>query len=220
MPDYPDNHFPFLYLTKIFIIMNLDILLQQVAFIHEIDKLKYIQRKTRLFNSDRRENDAEHSWHLAMMALILAEHSNEPVDILKVLKMLLIHDLVEIDSGDVFLYDTIVNHDNTEAERKAAERIFGLLPAKQAEEFTAIWEEFETGDTAEARFARSMDRFEPILQNVSNQGGTWTEHNVPYSTVMEKTRKIEHGSKMIWDFTETLIDDSVLKGYIKKTDQE
>lgn len=200
--------------------MNLDILLQQVAFIHEIDKLKYIQRKTRLFNSDRRENDAEHSWHLAMMALTLAEHSNEPVDILKVLKMLLIHDLVEIDSGDVFLYDTIVNHDNTEAERKAAERIFGLLPAKQAEEFIAIWEEFETGDTAEARFARSMDRFEPILQNVSNQGGTWTEHNVPYDTVMDKTRKIEHGSKTIWDFTETLIDDSVLKGYIKKTDQE
>lgn len=200
--------------------MNLDILLQQVAFIHEIDKLKYIQRKTRLFNSDRRENDAEHSWHLAMMALILAEHSNEPVDILKVLKMLLIHDLVEIDSGDVFLYDTIVNHDNTEAERKAAERIFGLLPAKQAEEFIAIWEEFETGDTAEARFARSMDRFEPILQNVSNQGGTWTEHDVPYQTVMEKTRKIEHGSKTIWDFTETLIDDSVLKGYIKKPDQK
>ncbi|MBB5623007.1 putative hydrolase of HD superfamily [Pedobacter cryoconitis] len=200
--------------------MNLDILLQQVAFIHEIDKLKYIQRKTRLFNSDRRENDAEHSWHLAMMALTLAEHSNEPVDILKVLKMLLIHDLVEIDSGDVFLYDTIVNHDNTEAERKAAERIFGLLPAKQAEEFIAIWEEFETGDTAEARFARSMDRFEPILQNVSNQGGTWTEHNVPYHIVMEKTGKIEHGSKTIWDFTEKLIDDSVLKGYIKKTDQE
>ncbi|MET4138373.1 HD domain-containing protein [Pedobacter sp. UYP1] len=200
--------------------MNLDILLQQVAFIHEIDKLKYIQRKTRLFNSDRRENDAEHSWHLAMMALTLAEHSNEPIDILKVLKMLLIHDLVEIDSGDVFLYDTIVNHDNTEAERKAAERIFGLLPAKQAEEFVAIWEEFETGDTAEARFARSMDRFEPILQNVSNQGGTWTEHNVPYDTVMDKTSKIQHGSKTIWDFTETLIDDSVLKGYIKKTDQE
>lgn len=200
--------------------MNLDILLQQVAFIHEIDKLKYIQRKTRLFNSDRRENDAEHSWHLAMMALTLAEHSNEPIDILKVLKMLLIHDLVEIDSGDVFLYDTIVNHDNTEAERKAAERIFGLLPAKQAQEFVAIWEEFETGDTAEARFARSMDRFEPILQNVSNQGGTWTEHSVPYQTVMEKTIKIQDGSKTIWDFTETLLDDSVVKGYIKKTDQE
>ncbi|AMP98864.1 Metal dependent phosphohydrolase [Pedobacter cryoconitis] len=200
--------------------MNLDILLQQVAFIHEIDKLKYIQRKTRLFNSDRRENDAEHSWHLAVMAITLAEHSNEPIDILKVLKMLLIHDLVEIDSGDVFLYDTIVNHDNTEAERKAAERIFGLLPAKQAKEFVAIWEEFETGDTAEAMFAHSMDRFEPILQNVSNQGGTWTEHNVPYDTVMDKTSKIQHGSKTIWDFTETLIDDSVLKGYIKKPDQE
>jgi putative hydrolase of HD superfamily len=194
-----------------------DKLLQQIAFIHEIDKLKYIQRKTRLFNSDRRENDAEHSWHLALMALTLAEHANEPVDALKVLKMLLIHDLVEIDSGDVFLYDTIVNHDNTIAERKAAERIFGLLPAKQAKEFIAIWEEFETGDTPEARFARSMDRLEPILQNVSNQGGTWTEHNVPYHTVIEKTNKIQHGSKTLWDFTEALIDDSVEKGYIKKT---
>jgi len=195
-------------------------LLSQVAFIHEIDKLKYIQRKTRLFNSDRSENDAEHSWHLAMMALTLAEHANEPVDTLKVLKMLLIHDLVEIDSGDVFLYDTIVNHDNTVAERKAAERIFGLLPAKQAKEFIAIWEEFETGDTAEARFARSMDRLEPILQNVSNQGGTWTEYNVPYDVVMDKTNKIQYGSKTLWDFTETLIDDSVEKGYIKKTGDE
>ncbi|MBB5637209.1 putative hydrolase of HD superfamily [Pedobacter cryoconitis] len=200
--------------------MSSDKLLQQIAFIHEIDKLKYIQRKTRLFNSDRRENDAEHSWHLAMMSLILAEHANEPVDTLKVLKMLLIHDVVEIDSGDVFLYDTIVNHDNTIAERKAAERIFGLLPEEQAKEFIAIWEEFETGDTAEARFARSMDRFEPILQNVSNQGGTWTEYDVPYDTVMQKTSKIQHGSKVIWDFTETLIDDSVEKGYIRKTDDQ
>ncbi|KIO78578.1 phosphohydrolase [Pedobacter lusitanus] len=197
--------------------MNSDKLLQQVAFIHEIDKLKYIQRKTRLFNSDRRENDAEHSWHLALMALTLAEHANEPVDTLKVLKMLLIHDLVEIDSGDVFLYDTIINHDNTVAERKAAERIFGLLPEKQAKEFIAIWEEFETGDTPEARFAHSMDRFEPILQNASNQGGTWTEYNVPYDTVIQKTRKIEHGSAVIWDFAEKLIDDGVDKGYIKKT---
>ncbi|QNK64656.1 HD domain-containing protein [Pedobacter sp. PAMC26386] len=200
--------------------MNLDILLQQVAFIHEIDKIKYIQRKTRLFNSDRTENDAEHSWHLAVMALTLAEHSNEPIDTLKVLKMLLIHDVVEIDSGDVFLYDTIVNHDNTIAERKAAKRIFGLLPAKQAEEFIAIWEEFETGDTPEAKFARAMDRFEPILQNVSNQGGTWTEYNVPYDTVIEKTRKIQHGSETLWDFTETLINDSVEKGYIKKTNDQ
>ena len=197
--------------------MSSDKLLQQIAFIHEIDKLKYIQRKTRLFNSDRRENDAEHSWHLALMALTLAEHADEPVDTLKVLKMLLIHDLVEIDSGDVFLYDTIINHDNTIAERKAAERIFGLLPAKQAKEFIAIWEEFETGDTPESRFAHAMDRLEPILQNVSNQGGTWTEHNVPYDTVIQKTNKIGHGSKILWDFTEKLIDDSVEKGYIRKT---
>ncbi len=202
------------------IIMSLDKILQQVAYIHEIDKIKYIQRKTRLFNSDRRENDAEHSWHLAVMAMTLAEHSNEQVDILKVLKMLLIHDVVEIDSGDIFLYDTIVNHDNTDAERKAAERIFGLLPEAQADEFMAVWEEFETGETPEAKFARSMDRLEPILQNVSNKGGTWMEYNVDYKTVINKVSGIQKGSSAIWDFTKTLIDDSVEKGILKKADNE
>ncbi|MBB6499248.1 HD domain-containing protein [Pedobacter cryoconitis] len=199
--------------------MSSDKILKQIAFIHEIDKLKYIQRKTRLFNSDRRENDAEHSWHLAVMALTLAEHANEPVDILKVIKMLLIHDVVEIDSGDIFLYDTVVNHDNTVLERQAAERIFGLLPAEQAEEFIAIWEEFETGDTPEAKFARSMDRLEPILQNASNQGGTWMEYDVEYATVIKRVSGIRHGSQPIWDFTKTLIDDSVEKGYLRKEEK-
>ncbi|RZJ85925.1 MAG: HD domain-containing protein, partial [Chryseobacterium sp.] len=123
----------------------MDDLLQQIAFIKEIDKLKYIQRKTKLFNSDRHENDAEHSWHLAMMTIVLAKHSNKPIDILKVLKMVLIHDIVEIDAGDTFIYDTAKNHVNTDEERVAAERIFGLLPTEQAQEFIAVWEEFEAG---------------------------------------------------------------------------
>jgi putative hydrolase of HD superfamily len=135
-------------------------LIRQIEFIKEIDKVKYIQRKTKLLNSDRNENDAEHSWHLAVMAIILAEHANEPVDILKVVKMLLIHDIVEIDAGDIFIYDTINNHINTEAERIAANRIFGLLPEKQSKELIEIWEEFEAGETNEAKFARSMDRLE------------------------------------------------------------
>jgi len=199
--------------------MNFEHLLQQVAFIHEIDKVKYIQRKSRLFNSDRRENDAEHSWHLAVMAMVLARHSNEPVDTLKVIKMLLIHDVVEIDAGDVFLYDTVLNHTNTEAELKAAERIFGLLPAEQAEEFTAIWEEFEAGETPEAKFARAMDRLEPLLQDVSNKGIVWREHNVSYDKVVQKNSIIQHGSQTLWDFGKTLIDEMAEKGILKKEEQ-
>jgi putative hydrolase of HD superfamily len=196
--------------------MNFEHLQQQIAFIHEIDKVKYIQRKTRLFNSDRNENDAEHSWHLAVMAIILAQHANEPVDTLKVVKMLLIHDVVEIDAGDIFLYDSVLNHSNTQAERKAAERIFGLLPTEQATELIAIWGEFEAGETPEAKFARSMDRLEPLLQNVSNNGGTWQEHNVKYEQVMQKKSIIKQGSQTLWDFAKALIDGSVDKGILKK----
>ena len=199
--------------------MNFEHLLQQVAFIHEIDKVKYIQRKSRLFNSDRNENDAEHSWHIAVMAMVLAGHSNEPVDTLKVIKMLLIHDVVEIDAGDVFLYDTVLNHTNTEAERKAAERIFGLLPAEQAQEFTAIWEEFEAGETPEAKFARAMDRLEPLLQDVSNKGIVWREHNISYDKVVLKNSIIRHGSQNLWDFGKTLIDELAEKGILKKEEQ-
>ncbi|WP_183568739.1 HD domain-containing protein [Mucilaginibacter sp. SP1R1] len=196
--------------------MNFEHLQQQIAFIHEIDKVKYIQRKTRLFNSDRNENDAEHSWHLAVMAIVLAQHANQPVNTLKVLKMLLIHDVVEIDAGDVFLYDTTVSHTNTEAERKAAERIFGLLPPEQAQELIAIWEEFEAGETPEAQFARAMDRLEPLLQNVSNNGGTWREYQISYDRVVQKKGIISEGSQTLWDFAKTLIDDSVEKGILKK----
>ncbi|WP_246175038.1 HD domain-containing protein [Tenacibaculum aiptasiae] len=181
--------------------------LEQINFIKEIDKLKYIQRKTKLFNSDRYENDAEHSWHLAMMTIILAEHSDVKIDILKVLKMVLIHDIVEIDSGDVFIFDNDKNHKNTFEELKAAKRIFGLLPEKQAKEFIEIWLEFEEGETNEAKFAKVMDRFEPILQNISNNGGTWKEYNVPLDKVLKKTSPIENGSKLIWDYSKKEIEE-------------
>ncbi|GEM64508.1 hydrolase [Sphingobacterium faecium NBRC 15299] len=196
--------------------MDLKNLQQQIDFIKEIDKVKYIQRKTKLFNSDRNENDAEHSWHLAMMAIILAEHSNEPIDILKVVKMVLIHDIVEIDAGDTFIYDTQKNHTNTDEERLAAKRIFGLLPQKQAEGLIEIWEEFEAGLTHEAKFARAMDRLEPLLQNTSNNGGTWNEFDIKYSKVYDKKKIIDEGSRTIWDFAEKLIDESVEKGILKK----
>lgn len=196
--------------------MSLDNLLKQVAFIKEIDKLKYIQRRTKLFNSDRRENDAEHSWHLAMMTIVLAEHANKPVDVLKVLKMVLIHDIVEIDAGDTFLYDTTKSHTNTDEELTAAKRIFGMLPVEQTNELIAIWEEFEAGITDEAKFARSMDRFEPLLQNTSNNGGTWAEFNVPYQTVYDKKKAINAGSSAIWSYAEQLLNESLDKGILKK----
>lgn len=196
--------------------MKTDDLLKQISFIKEIDKLKYIQRKTRLFNSDRNENDAEHSWHLAMMTIVLAEHSDQQIDVLKVLKMVLIHDIVEIDAGDTFIYESQKNHTNTDEELIAAKRIFGILPKEQAEEFIAIWQEFEDGITDEAKFARSMDRFEPLLQNASNDGGTWKEFNVPYQKVYDKKKAIKNGSTTIWEYAENLLNESVDKGILRK----
>ena len=195
-------------------------LIQQINFIKEIDKVKLIQRKTKLFNSDRNENDAEHSWHLAMMTIVLAEHADVPIDVLKVLKMVLIHDIVEIDAGDTFIYDTAKSHSNTDEERLAANRIFGMLPEEQAEEFISIWEEFELGQTNEAKFARSMDRLEPLLQNTSNKGGTWTEFGVDYQKVYEKKKIIKDGSQVLWNYAENLINESVEKGILKKTDSK
>ncbi len=193
-----------------------DKLLNQIEFIKEIDKIKYIQRRTKLINSDRRENDAEHSWHLAMMTIILAEYANEPIDVLKVVKMVLIHDIVEIDAGDTFIYDSKKNHCNTENELKAAQRIFGLLPSEQRDELIAIWQEFEAGETPEARFAKSMDRLEPLLQNTSNNGGTWREYQVNYDEVYRKKKVIKEGSNALWNYTDKLLNQSVEKGILKK----
>ena len=191
-------------------------LLNQIEFIREIDKLKYIFRKTKLINSDRPENDAEHSWHLAMMAIVLAGHANEPIDLEKVMKMVLIHDIVEIDSGDVFAYDTTKSHDNFDEELKAARRIFGILPEEQAEEFINLWIEFEEMKTPESKFARALDRLEPLLQNASNNGGTWREFDVKYDKVIEKKKAIKDGSEELWKFAENLIDESVEKDILKK----
>ena len=193
-----------------------DDLLKQLAFIKEADKLKYILRKTKLFNSNRNENDAEHSWHLSLMALVLAGHANQPVDLLKVIKMLLIHDIVEIDAGDTFIYDTQKSHDNTAEEREAANRIFGLLPDEQSSELIAVWEEFEAGQTDEAKFARAMDRLEPLLQNTSNNGGTWTEFDVRYDSVYAKKKVIQNGSNTIWQYAEQLLNENVKKGILRK----
>lgn len=196
--------------------MELTDLFRQIEFIKEVDKLKYIVRKTKLFNSDRNENDAEHSWHLALMAIVLAGHANVPVDVLKVVKMLLIHDIVEIDAGDTFIYDTQKSHDNTAEERAAANRIFGLLPEAQAAELIAVWEEFEAHQTNEAKFARAMDRLEPLLQNTSNNGGTWAEFGVTYEKVYAKKQVIQEGSATIWQYAEQLINESAESGILER----
>ncbi|WP_321515481.1 HD domain-containing protein [Marinifilum fragile] len=196
--------------------MTRENLLKQIEFIKEIDKIKYIQRRTKLFHSDRNENDAEHSWHLAMMAIVLSEYSDVKIDLLKVIKMVLVHDIVEIDAGDTFIYDQNKNHDNTEEELKAAKRIFGMLPEKQAAEFIEVWNEFEDGISNEAKFAKSMDRLEPLLQNTSNNGGTWEEFGVKYQTVYEKKKTIKKGSTELWNYAEKLLEDSVEKGILKK----
>jgi putative hydrolase of HD superfamily len=151
-----------------------------------------------------------------MMAMVLAEHANEPIDLLRVMKMVLIHDIVEIDAGDIFIYDTTKNHTNTEEELKAAKRIFGLLPEEQGKELIALWEEFEAGETADARFAKAMDRLEPLLQNSSNNGGTWNEFGVNYQKVYDKKKLIKNGSETIWEYTEKLINDCVEQGILKR----
>jgi putative hydrolase of HD superfamily len=184
---------------------------KQIAFIIEIDKLKKVFRKTCLFASDRHENDAEHSWHLAMMALVLSEHANRPVDVSRVIKMLLIHDIVEIDAGDTFLFDTQKEHNNTDEELEAAKRIFGLLPKKQAEELIKLWLEFEHAETDDAKFAKAIDRLAPMMQNATNSGGTWKEFDVPEMTVFDKKKRIGEGSDALWEYAQEL-----MAGYYQK----
>ena len=178
---------------------------QQLHFIFEIDKLKTIVRQSSLFKSDRRENDAEHSWHLAMMALVLTEHADHSVNVTRVLKMVLIHDLVEIDAGDIFLFDTQKDHNNTEKEMLAAQRIFRLLPKDQATEFINLWLEFGQGKTNDARFAKAIDRLHPALQNLSNNGGTWAKFEIDLATVLDKLQPIKKGSATLWEYVENQI---------------
>lgn len=193
---------------------NLQRLSQQVEFIAEIDKLKLIQRQTLLLDRSRRENDAEHSWHLAMMVLLLAEHSNHPIDCLKVLKMVLIHDLVEIDAGDTYAYDETGNQDKGEREMAAADRIFGLLPPDQGTEFRNLWDEFEEAQTADARFANAVDRMQPLLHNCLTDGESWQQHAVVRSQVIKRCQPIEDGSTELWAHMLERIDEAVAKGQL------
>ncbi len=168
------------------VIMN-NRLKEQINFIFEIDKIKSIIRKTKLFHTDEYENDAEHSWHITLMAIVLKEYANEQIGILKVIKMLLIHDLVEIDTGDIIVYKK--NKQNVNEEEKAAERIFGILPENQKTEFINLWKEFEKRETIEAKFAAAIDRLEPVMQNIYKNCETWNEHNISYDRVIGINKK-------------------------------
>ena len=190
---------------------------RQMDFIREVDGLKGISRRSFILDGSRNENDAEHSWHLALMALILSEHSNaQDIDLLKVIRMLLIHDIVEIDAGDTFAYDEEGNRTKMERERACADRIFNILPDDQARELLSLWEEFEERGTKEARFAASLDRLQPIILNHGTGGRTWREHGVLADQVRERNEHIHEGSETIWNHARGLIEDSVKRGYLKE----
>ncbi len=191
---------------------------QQLRFIAEADKLKHIFRQSYLSDQSRRENDAEHSWHLCLMVLLLAEHSNfQNLDTLKVLKMVIIHDIVEIDAGDTYIYDEEAKRTQVEREAQAAERLFGLLPQDQSQAFHDLWIEFETEASNEAIFAKAIDRLHPMMLNYLAEGKTWIEHGVTEDQVRTVNRKIEDGSASLWNYTDSLIRDAVAKGWLPRS---
>ena len=187
---------------------------KQVAFILEADKEKNILRQTHITDYVRRENDAEHAWHMAMMIYLLKEYSNEDFDVAKAMMMALIHDIVEIDAGDTYAYDTAMLETQKEREERAADRIYGILPDDQRDELRALFEEFEAGESAEAKFARTMDNLQPLLLNDSNGGADWREHKVKKSQVVGRQKRSILGSEAIWEYTSELINKNVKKGNI------
>ena len=194
--------------------MTSDRLERQLAFIVEIDKAKSILRNSLVIEEGRRENDAEHAWHLAVMARLLAEYAREEIDIDRVIEMLLVHDIVEIDAGDTFVYDTAARVQKAEKERAAAERIFGLLPADQAATLRARWDEYEARQTPEARFAFALDRLQPLLLNFHSQGHAWRQHGVRRAQVMAVNASIADGAPELWEYARSLIEESVRRGYL------
>ncbi|NOI21815.1 HD domain-containing protein [Vibrio mediterranei] len=189
---------------------------QQLNLLMELDRLKAVLRRTRVRCADGRfENSAEHSWHVAMMALLLQEHANEPVDIAKVVKMLLLHDMVEIDAGDTFVYDTAAYETQQQTELEAAKRLFGMLPDDQGEALFSVWREFEAAESAEARFAKALDRLIPMLLNYHNDGQSWIENNVSKQQVMQVNQRIEKGSQVLWDKAKLLIEEATENGWLR-----
>ncbi len=188
---------------------------KQISFVLELDKMKALYRQTYVLNENRKENDAEHSWHLAVMAFLLAEYSNEPVDVLKVMKMVLIHDVVEIDAGDTYCYDEEGNRSKAEREEKAAQRLFGLLPEDQKKESYDLWREFEENSTAESKFANLLDHIQPLLLNYTKNGISWKEHGIFSDQVRKRNLNSAQASDDIADLIEKIISDAEDQGFLK-----
>ncbi|WP_104040654.1 HD domain-containing protein [Vibrio hyugaensis] len=189
---------------------------KQFALLIELDQLKSVLRRTRVKSAEGRlENSGEHSWHVALMAVLMQEHANAPVDIGRVMKMLLIHDVVEIDAGDTFVYDVAASKEQEEKELKAAERLFGMLPSDQSSELLALWNEFEAAQTDDAKYAKALDRLIPMLLNYHNDGQSWIENGVTREQALTVNKRIELGSVTLWDKAKELIEGATEKGWLK-----
>ncbi|WP_186431403.1 HD family hydrolase [Clostridium sp. BSD9I1] len=189
---------------------------KQIQFILEIDKLKHIFRQNIVTGTTRNENDAEHSWHLAIMAMMLYEYSRVPVDVLQVIKMVVIHDLVEIYAGDTYCYDKKGYEDKAEREERAAEKLFGMLPGDQSEEIWNLWREFEELKTSEAKFAACLDRVQPLILNYNTNGHTWRRPGVTSEMVLKRNELLKENAPEIWEYAKEIIEDSIKKGYLKR----
>lgn len=196
--------------------MDKERLEKQFEFIREIDKEKFIGRQTYLSDAKRKENDAEHAWHMAIMTILLSEYANEEIDVLKTVTMLLIHDLVEIDAGDTYAYDEEGKKTKEQRELKAADRIYGLLPQDQKEKLRKLWDEFEAWETPEAKFAHAMDCIQPLMLNAATDGKSWVEHEVHLSQVLGRNKHTAKGTKELWEYAyENFIAPNVEKGRLK-----
>jgi len=190
---------------------------QQIEFILEVDKLKNVLRKTILMDRSRRENSAEHSWHIALTVLVLSEYAKDSdVDLFRVMKILLVHDLIEIDAGDTYCYDDQGRKDQAQREKNAADRIFNLLPADQATTLRELWDEFEERETPESRFANALDRLQPFLHNYFTEGQTWQENNIKRAQVKSRMHPVDDGAPVLWNYVSSLIDDGVKKGFLSE----
>ena len=200
--------------------MNEERFEKQIEFLLEMDKMKNIYRQSLVLHEDRQENDAEHAWHLAMLALVLSEYANEPVDLKAVLATVLIHDVVEIDAGDTYAYDTEGYKTKAAREQKAADRLFGLLPAEQGAYFRKLWDEFEAQSTPEARFANSLDRIQPLMLNFYKGGIAWKRHGTKKSQVMGRMQTVYQGSDALGDFAVSLIERAAETGILPDDTQD
>lgn len=192
---------------------------KQIEFILEADKLKQVLRQTILMDRSRRENSAEHSWHIALMVFLFAEYAADTdIDLMHVIKMLLIHDLVEIDAGDTYCYDDAGRHDQAQREEMAADRVFGILPDDQGTELRSLWDEFEKKESAESKFANALDRVQPLLNNYFTDGQTWQENRINSRQVHERMRPVKDGAPALWEYVNALIDKAVESGILIEPD--